>query len=254
LKLAGNVQLAVSLPHFDGAFDLLLNLIRRNEYPMDDLPIAQITGQFLGYVRQAQSLDIDLGGEFVETAAWLVLLKSRSMLPREAAREAQQELREAVEKHYLDREELNRTMLLLGGLRSERQRIPAAGAAPGRHVEESDEKTPPKAEDVMNKVRSAIASLRAHDSFRTTEAAPTTVAEQIAWVLSHTGQFPAGTAFSTDPWFSAETNIESRASLFLALLELVRTGEVLLHQRQEYGPILLKRVENEGRKQKFAQR
>jgi hypothetical protein len=46
MQLDTNVQLAVTLPHFDGPFDLLLNLIRKNEYPMENLPIAAITGQF----------------------------------------------------------------------------------------------------------------------------------------------------------------------------------------------------------------
>jgi hypothetical protein len=46
VQLDTNVQLAVTLPHFDGPFDLLLNLIRKNEYPMEKLPIPAITGQF----------------------------------------------------------------------------------------------------------------------------------------------------------------------------------------------------------------
>src|ERR1700689_3546 len=90
MQLVETGQLAVTLPHFDGPFDLLLDLIRKNEYPMENLPIAAITGQFLAFVQEAQSLDVDLGGEFSETASWLVLLKSRSMLPHEASVEAQQ--------------------------------------------------------------------------------------------------------------------------------------------------------------------
>jgi chromatin segregation and condensation protein Rec8/ScpA/Scc1 (kleisin family) len=57
-------------------------------------------------VQEAQSLDMNLGGEFSETASWLLLLKSRSMLPREASVEDQQELREAVRKCELDPETL----------------------------------------------------------------------------------------------------------------------------------------------------
>ena len=76
-----SAQLGISLPRYDGPFDLLLSLIRRNEYSIDALPVLEITSQFLAYVRTARDLDAELGGEFVEVASWLVLLKSRSLLP-----------------------------------------------------------------------------------------------------------------------------------------------------------------------------
>jgi segregation and condensation protein A len=251
MQLEETVQLAVTLPYFDGPFDLLLDLIRKNEYPMENLPIATITRQFLAYVQEAQSLDMDLGGEFIETGSWLVLLKSRSMLPREASVEAQQELREAVRKYELDRETLAQTKEKLGGLRSKRQRVPAAGAASARRVEESDEEPEPTASEVVRRIRSAIATRRAAASFNMGEALAATVEEQREWVLNHTGQFPIGTAFSTDPWFESQTTIAGRASLLLAMLELGRTGEVLLHQRREFSPVLLKRrkKKQQGREQ-----
>ena len=245
----GNVQLAVSLPHFDGPFALLLDLIRKNEYPMENLPIAAITGQFLAFVKEAESLDMDLGGEFMETASWLVLLKSRSMLPREASVEAQNELRAAVRKYELDRETLDQTKVKLGGMRSKRQSVPAARAARSRRVEESDEEPEPTASDVVKRVRSAIATARAAASFNMGEAQSATVEEQTEWVLANTDQFPTETVFCTEPWFAAQTSIAARVSLLLALLELGRTGKVLLHQWYELGPVLMKRRQNnnEGR-------
>lgn len=244
-----NARLAVSLPRFDGPFELLLGLIRRNEYSMDQLPITAITGQFLGYIRAAEALDMELGAEFIDTASWLVLLKSRSMLPREAPAEAQNELREAVQRYQLDRETLDQTRKKLGGLRSKRERVATAGAARGRRVEEIDEEPAPTAADVVKRVRSAIATARAASSFNTDEASAT-VAEQKAWVLSNTGQFSAGTPFSAEPWFAAQSDIAARISLFLALLELARTRDVLLYQRRDFGAILMKRLlKEEGHQQ-----
>ncbi len=238
-------QLTVSLPQFDGPLDLLLSLIRRNEYPIDNLPIVAITSEFLAYVRAAESLDMDLGAEFMETASWLVLLKSRSLLPRDAPTEAQQELREAVQKYQLDQEELEKTKKLLSGLRSNRPRVPAAGAAPGRRVEEIDEEPPPTAADVVRRVRSAIASARAAASFSIGEAQAATVAEQREWILLQTTQFPAGTAISTDIWFAVQTSITARASLFLALLELARTGYILIHQARPCAVILVRALNHD---------
>ena len=246
----GNVHLAVSLPHFDGPFALLLDLIRKNEYPMENLPIAEITGKFLVFVQEVQSLDMDLGGEFMETASWLVLLKSRSMLPRESAVEARNELRVAVQKYELDRETLDHTKVKLGGMRSKRQAVSAAAAARARHFEESNEEPEPTASDVVKRVRSAIATARAAASFSMGEARSATVEEQTEWVLANTDQFPAETVFSTDLWFEAQTSLAARVSLLLALLELGRTGEVLLHQWRDLGPVLMKRQnKSEGREQ-----
>ncbi len=242
MQTESTLQLAVSFPQFDGPLDLLLSLIRRNEYPIDNLPIVAITSEFLAYVREAESLDMDLGAEFMETASWLVLLKSRSLLPRDASTEAQQELREAVQKYQLDQEELEKPKKLLSGLRSSRPRVPAAGAPPGRRVEEIDEEPPPTAADVVRKVRSAIASARAAASFSIGEAQAATVAEQREWILAQTAQFPAGTTLSTDIWFAVQTSISARASLFLALLELARTRHILIHQARPYAVILVKAI------------
>lgn len=56
-------RLRISLPRYDGPFDLLLSMIRRNEWSIDDLPIVEITGQFLAYIKAAKEIDADLGGE-----------------------------------------------------------------------------------------------------------------------------------------------------------------------------------------------
>jgi segregation and condensation protein A len=237
------VQLAVSLPSFDGPFDLLLALIRKNQYPIDNLPLAEITAQFLAYIRQARELDMDLGAEFMETGSWLVLLKSRSMLPREAAATAQDELRTEVQRYALERETLDKTKMLLEGLSAKRQRVPAARAARARRREdEAEEEMAPDAAEIVRRVRSAIASARAASSFSTIESAALSVEEQKAWVLAQLAAYPAGIALSTGEWFAAQPDPGSEARLFLALLELGRTRDLLLNQRRDYGVIYLKKT------------
>jgi segregation and condensation protein A len=244
------VQLEVSIQAFEGPFDLLLALIRKNQYPIDDLPLVEITAQFLAYIREARELDMDLGAEFMEAGSWLVLLKSRSMLPRESAATAQNELRAGIQKYELERERLDLAKLLLEGFGSKRPRVPASRAARGRGTSEVDEEMAPDASEVARRVRSAIASARARASFSTMELAALTVEEQKAWVLVQLAAYPAGTPFSTEEWFAAQTAASSKASLFLALLELGRTGDVLLNQRCDFGSIHLKRPDNNGSRER----
>ena len=77
--------LNVHLERYDGPLDLLLDLIRKQQIDIKDIPIATITAQYLEYMEKARELDIDLGAEFVYMAATLIHIKSRMLLPRDPA-------------------------------------------------------------------------------------------------------------------------------------------------------------------------
>lgn len=71
----------IKLPIFEGPFDLLLYLIRKNEIDIYDIPIAEITRQYLEYLELIQLLDLEVAGEFIEMIATLMLIKARMLLP-----------------------------------------------------------------------------------------------------------------------------------------------------------------------------
>ena len=70
------------LEQYDGPLDLLLDLIRKQQINIYDIPIASITQQYLEYMQRALELDIELSAEFVYMAATLIHIKSRMLLPR----------------------------------------------------------------------------------------------------------------------------------------------------------------------------
>jgi len=72
----------VKLDVFEGPFDLLLFLIRKNEVDIYDIPIFKITEQFLSYIEAMQILDLDVAGDFIEMCAMLMSIKSRYLLPQ----------------------------------------------------------------------------------------------------------------------------------------------------------------------------
>lgn len=74
---------AVKLPVFEGPLDLLLHLIRQNEVEITDIPIAEISGQYLEYLQLMRELNLDVAGEYLVMAATLALIKSRMLLPSE---------------------------------------------------------------------------------------------------------------------------------------------------------------------------
>ena len=70
------------LDQFEGPLDLLLNLISKNKVSIADIPIAMICDQYLEYIRAAQSMDMELAGEFIVMASELMRIKSSMLLPR----------------------------------------------------------------------------------------------------------------------------------------------------------------------------
>ena len=81
----------VQLEVYQGPFDLLLDLIAKNEVDIWDIPIAAITEQYLAYLYSLQEKDLAIAGEFLVMAATLIRLKSRLLLPQEPVEEDSEE-------------------------------------------------------------------------------------------------------------------------------------------------------------------
>jgi segregation and condensation protein A len=78
---------AIKLPQFEGPFDLLLFFIERDELDIHDIPIARIADDFLNYIHQMTSLNMELASEFIFVAATLMRIKAKMLLPRYVAEE-----------------------------------------------------------------------------------------------------------------------------------------------------------------------
>src|ERR1700683_3810320 len=85
LSTVSSSPLNVHLDQYDGPLDLLLDLIRRQQIDIRDIPIATITSQYLAYLDKAREMDLDIGAEFVFMAATLIHIKSRMLLPTDPA-------------------------------------------------------------------------------------------------------------------------------------------------------------------------
>lgn len=83
--------LQVFLEAFEGPLDLLLYLIRRQNIDILDIPIAEITQQYVQYIEMMNELQLDLAGEYLVMAAMLAEIKSRMLLPRPETEEAEED-------------------------------------------------------------------------------------------------------------------------------------------------------------------
>ena len=94
----------IKLPLFEGPFDLLLFFIERDEVDIHDIPIANITRDFLDYLHHLERLNMEVASEFILVAATLMRIKAKMLLPRPVMDEEGNEIdpREELVKHLLE--------------------------------------------------------------------------------------------------------------------------------------------------------
>lgn len=76
------MEYQVNLGFFEGPLDLLFHLVKKNKMEINQISLAAVTEQYLAYIRKMQELDLDFAGDFLVTAAQLMEIKSRSLLPQ----------------------------------------------------------------------------------------------------------------------------------------------------------------------------
>ncbi|MCH2142157.1 MAG: segregation/condensation protein A [Phycisphaerales bacterium] len=238
----------VSLDAFEGPLDLLLFLVRRAEVDLHDIPIAQITDQYLGVLRQTARVDVDQAGEFLVMAATLVEIKSRSITPV-AASEDDVELE--AEDGLDPRNELIRQLLAYqrirdAGMQLEQQRsafeqrlICQAGHQQGAlpKLEEGLELEDVHAMDLSEayeRIASAIDFRRLGDHIVELDDTPIALYEKdlVDRLMRRSGE-----SLTLQEAFAGQKPVQ-RVGMFLAVLELVRRFEVRFDQAED-GPITL---------------
>ena len=102
---SSSVSLPLNFPRdrYPAPLDLLLGLIRKQQFDIHDIPVATVTSQYLEYLEKAREMDIDLGAEFVYMAATLIHIKSKMLLPRDPALEKEGELPEDPRQELVER-------------------------------------------------------------------------------------------------------------------------------------------------------
>lgn len=105
----------IQLPVYEGPLDLLLDLIRKQEIDIHNIPIAKITKQYLDYLHQLEQLDIDVSSDFLYMAATLIHIKSKMLLPPDplAGPEEQLDPREELVHRLLEHEKFKSAAQLL---------------------------------------------------------------------------------------------------------------------------------------------
>lgn len=227
-------DLSLHLATFDGPLDLLLYLIREQKLDITNLPMADVTRQYMDSLLLMEELNLEVAAEFVAMAAHLLQIKSRLLLPRPPVDNEEEDPREELVQRLLDYQAVKEATKELTLRESEWQAVVyAQGLDLQEHARVEDEPIRASLFDLLGAYREALKRLLPPPPVEV-RTAPKTLEQRIAEVLGDL-QDERWVPF-TGLLARARTR-EDLVLTFLALLELVRLGRIHLVQSEAFGEI-----------------
>lgn len=239
----------VKLEVFEGPLDLLLHLIDKNKIDIYDIPIVEITNQYMDYIRQMQEADLNVMSEFLVMAATLLDIKCRMLLPKEVNEEGEEEdpRKELVEQllqykmykymaYELKDRQLDADMVLF-----KKPTIP---------VEVQEYEEPVNLDELLSDVTLAKLSQVFRDVMKRQNSKIDPVRSKFGRIEKEEVPLPSKIAFvenyaKSHRRFSFRQLLEGQKSTmhlvvtFLAILELMKTGTIRAAQENTFGEILI---------------
>jgi segregation and condensation protein A len=241
-KDASDFPFAVAVGNvYEGPLDLLLDLIRKQDIDIYDIPIAKITAQYLAYVEHMSELDVNVAAEFIYMASVLIHIKSKMLLPRDpfAATDQQDDPRSELVNRLLEHEKFKAAAQML--LQKQQIEDAVLSNPAVKEFMEAEGTEPELAADVIDLVktfREILERVRERPILQVDEE-QVTVGQMIDYLRRRL-------ALEDRPIRLKQMlrNVNSRAALvcmFLALLELVRLQAIQVRQDALFGEILVRK-------------
>ena len=232
---------SVKLETFEGPLDLLLHLIRKNELNIYDIPIADITRQYLEYIRLMKELNLEVAGEFLVMASTLLQIKSRLLLPAlvdEEGNEEEEDPRAELVRRLLEYQRYKDASLLLRERDLLGREIFARKFEPPDLADLVAEEGPLEVElyqliDAFRKVLAKMPAAAIHQVAADTISIADRINEVLACIIDRK-------LVLFDELFDERISREFLVVTFLAILELCKLRAINIIQDERYGSILLR--------------
>ncbi|MBI4746582.1 MAG: segregation/condensation protein A [Deltaproteobacteria bacterium] len=237
---------SVKLQAFEGPLDLLLHLIKKAEIDIYDIPIADITRQYLDYIEIMKTLNLDVAGEFLVMAATLLHIKSRMLLPvSEEAEQEEEDPRADLVKQLLEYQNIKEAAFYLDKRDMLERDVFVRRAFP----EESDAEEQQQGVDLegvtlfdlieaFKKVIADLPEEAAHEVF----AERVSMSDKISFILE---KISSEDNISFYDLLKGARGRQDVIVTFLAILELMKLKMIKAHQAQACGPIWVYKAVNE---------
>ncbi len=230
--------LEVFLEAFEGPLDLLLYLIKRQNLDILNIPIAEITRQYMEYVEIMKEMQLELAGEYLVMAAMLAEIKSRMLLPRPVEEEGDEaDPRAELIRRLQEYERYKQAAEDIDELpRSGRDTFPVAIATPDKH----SERPLPQVDlrDILLAMTDVMqrAEMFAHHQI---QREPLSIRERMSQIL---GKISPDNFIEFTTLFNVEEGRRGVVVSLMAVLELIKQSMIELIQTEPFGPIHVKAV------------
>jgi len=234
--------LSFHLEHYEGPLDLLLDLIRKQQIDIRDIPIASITAQYLEFIQKAREMDLDISAEFVFMAATLIHIKSRMLLPVDPALrgegENEEDPREELVERLLEHERYKNAAEMLQQKRMIEENV---WSNPQMKQFAAEMEDPGLAVDMFDLVKALSQVMERLQSRPIYEISDETVS--VSDMVNHLRALLRETK-RDKPLFILQVMEQQRTlramiCLFLAVLEMVKMQAVQILQKDLFGEIAL---------------
>jgi segregation and condensation protein A len=228
-------DLKIVMGEFDGPLDLLLHLIRQEQINIYDIPVARIATEYLRYLQIMQELDIAVAGDFLVMAATLIELKTKMLLPRDpfAAPEDEDDPRRELVDQLLEYQKYKAAAQMLWS------RATVERAVFKRAEIETDKNNPEVTVGLFDllKVFQEILTRHKEEVLMEIEREEVSMAEMLERLRNMV--MSAGEV-NLRVFFEQARSRRELVVAFLSVLELVRTTDVTLVQKQTFGDIVVR--------------
>lgn len=242
-------ELKITLAQYEGPLDLLLDLIRKQKLDIYDIPVAEVTAQYLEFIHLLEEMNVDTVAEFLPMAAQLIYIKSRMLLPPDPDAEEEEDPRAELVHRLLEYEKFRNAAQML----HQRELVEkAAWTRPGSLELEAEDLEPQVTAtlyDMLNVFRDVLSRLEERPSMGIDREEFSV--EQMARFVMQRLEAASGRLRFTELMESFRTR-GAVVAAFLALLELTRLNTIRIGQKDAFGDIQLSLTSENERTQAFS--
>jgi segregation and condensation protein A len=231
------------LEQYEGPLDLLLDLIRKQEINIYDIPIASITHQYLEYMQRALEMDIELSAEFIYMAATLIHIKSKLLLPKDPELEKispEEDPRRELVDRLLEHERFKNAAEMLQQKRMVEEAIWSNPQISQFLAEDEDPGLAVTIFDLVKTLQTVLDRAKNRPIYEVGKE-DVSVPDMVRYLESILRDMNKGDSVSAAELFERQGSRRAMICLFLAILELVRRQVVVLTQKDAFGEIGLKK-------------
>lgn len=234
-----NSPLNVRLDQYEGPLDLLLDLIRKQQIDIWNIPIARITSQYLEYLDRAAALDIELNSEFIFMAAQLIHIKSKMLLPTDPELEKispEEDPRKELVERLLEHERFKNAAEMLQQKRLIEENVWSNPQMNQFLSEEDGTELAVSLFDLVKTFEQVLERAKTRPVYQL-DHEEVSVPDMIRRLRSLLETQPRNESLPVLRLFEEQNSRRAIVCLFLAILEMVKMQAVVLVQKEAFGEI-----------------